>query len=126
MESHALPRAERLRMLGAIRRLFESGEGGFVYPFRYLLYAEADTHFSTRVLFSVPKRYHKRANKRNLLKRRTREAYRLHKALLQNEKPLALDLALIYSAKEVVDFRKVESSVKRILHQISTQLASQA
>ena len=40
--SRTLPRAERLRTLGAIRRLFESGESGFVYPFRYVWFAEAD------------------------------------------------------------------------------------
>lgn len=39
--SRTLPRTERLRTLGAIRRLFDSGESGFVYPFRYVWFAEA-------------------------------------------------------------------------------------
>ena len=64
--SRTLPRAERLRTLGAIRRLFESGESGFVYPFRYVWFAEADDRMSAEVLFSVPKKFHKRANRRNL------------------------------------------------------------
>ena len=51
--SRTLPRAERLRTLGAIRRLFESGESGFVYPFRYVWFAEADDRMSAEVLFSV-------------------------------------------------------------------------
>lgn len=59
--SRTLPRAERLRTLGAIRRLFESGESGFVYPFRYVWFAEADDRMSAEVLFSVPKKFHKRA-----------------------------------------------------------------
>ena len=50
--SRTLPRAERLRTLGAIRRLFESGESGFVYPFRYVWFAEADDRMSAEVLFS--------------------------------------------------------------------------
>ena len=62
--SRTLPRAERLRTLGAIRRLFESGESGFVYPFRYVWFAEADDRMSAEVLFSVPKKFHKRANRR--------------------------------------------------------------
>lgn len=124
MERATLSRAERLRTLGAIRRLFESGDGGFVYPFRYFTFAEADTEASVRLLFSVPKRYHKRANKRNLLKRRMREAYRLNKGRL-GEHTTALDLALIYSAKEVVEYQKVERSVQKILDQVAQKLHSE-
>ena len=123
MDETKLTRAERLRMMGAIRRLFDSGESGFVYPLRYLWFAEGDTESSVRVLFSVPKRYHKRANKRNLLRRRTKEAYRLHKTQLEFPAAVSLDLALIYSAKEVLDYRRIEASVQRVLRQIAEQLA---
>lgn len=116
-----LTRRERLRTLGAIRRLFESGEGGFVYPFRYLCFAEADTQPSVRLLFSVPKRYHKRANKRNLLKRRMREAYRMNKELL-GEHSASVDLALIFSAKEVVSYARVEHAVKKILLKVAENI----
>ena len=91
MSDRSLPRSERLRSLGALRRLFEEGESGFVFPFRYVWLTEQpgggreeqDTESaagsSVEVLFSVPKKFHKRANKRNLLRRRTKEAYRLQK-----------------------------------------------
>ncbi len=125
MTDNALSRAERLRTLGAIRRLFESGESGFVYPFRYLYFAEADTETSVRVLFSVPKRSQKRANKRNLLRRRTKEAYRLNKSAMNFQRCTALDLAIVYSAREVVDYARIESSVRKILRQISEHLAAQ-
>ena len=72
MSAHSLPRTERLRSLGAVRRLFESGESGFIFPFRYVWFAEPDTEQSVEVLFSVPKKFHKRANKRNLVRRRRR------------------------------------------------------
>ena len=36
MAEQTLTRAERLRSLKVIRRLFEEGRGGFVYPFRYI------------------------------------------------------------------------------------------
>ena len=42
MTDRSLPRQERLRSFGAIRRLFESGESGFVYPLRYVWIAEAN------------------------------------------------------------------------------------
>lgn len=126
MKTNSLTRAERLRTLGAVRRLFESGEGGFVYPLRYLYFAESDTESSVRVLFSVPKRYHKRANKRNLLRRRTKEAYRLNRYLLTLSAPAALDLALIYSSKEQSDYRRIEQAVRKILKSIGEKLSDHA
>ena len=116
--SRTLPRAERLRTLGAIRRLFESGESGFVYPFRYVWFAEADDRMSAEVLFSVPKKFHK------LLRRRAKEAYRLNKRLLLAEggKTAAVDVALIYSSKEIVPYKTVENALRRILQQIAERL----
>lgn len=125
MTALTLPRAERLRTLGAIRRLFENGESGFVYPFRFLYFAEADTQTSVRVLFSVPKRFHKRANKRNLLRRRTKEAYRLQKAEMTFRRDVALDLALVYSAKEAIPYERIEAAVGKILRQVAKQLSAQ-
>ncbi len=117
--SHTLPRAERLRTLGAIRRLFGSGESGFVYPFRYVWFAEGDEQMSAEVLFSVPKKFHKRANRRNLVRRRTKEAYRLNKERLVGcGKSAAVDVALIYSTKEIVPYKTIEHALHRIFQQI--------
>ncbi len=123
MPERTLSRTERLRTLGAIRRLFTEGESGFVYPFRYLWYAEADTEPSVEVLFSAPKKYHKRANKRNLLRRRTKESYRLQKELLTlRVGERNIDLALIYSAREVLPSKKISHAVRRILESIAAHL----
>lgn len=122
MPDRSLPRTERLRSLGAVRRLFESGESGFVYPFRYVWFAEPDLVQSVEVLFSVPKKFHKRANRRNLLRRRTKEAYRLQKNLLRSDAPVNLDLALIYSSKEVVSYKTIAHAVRRILESVVEHL----
>lgn len=122
MPDRSLPRTERLRSLGAVRRLFESGESGFVYPFRYVWFAEPDLEQSVEVLFSVPKKFHKRANRRNLLRRRTKEAYRLQKNLLRADAPVNLDLALIYSSKEVVSYKTIAHAVRRILESVVEHL----
>ncbi|MBE6210591.1 MAG: ribonuclease P [Rikenellaceae bacterium] len=116
MPDFTLPHDERLRSFGAVRRLFQEGHGGFVYPFRYVVYAEYDDRFSVEVLFSVPKKNHKRANVRNLLRRRTKEAYRLNKSILHdNAKSANVDMALIYSSKEVVDYKTIENAIRKIL-----------
>lgn len=134
MSDFTLQRAERLRSLKAIRRLFADGRGGFVYPFRYMFLAEAheggedDAAVDGRgveVMFSVPKKFHKRANKRNLLKRRMREAYRLNRETLRlkvEQKGKMLDLALVYSTKEILSYKTIEHAVQRILGQVCERL----
>ncbi|MDE6446582.1 MAG: ribonuclease P protein component [Alistipes sp.] len=122
MPDRSLPRSERLRSLGAVRRLFEEGESGFIYPFRYVWLADpaAENAAVAEVLFSVPKKFHKRANKRNLLRRRTKEAYRLRKAILGvGNRPKGLDMALIYSTKEILPYNRIEHAVQRILESIA-------
>ena len=114
MSAHSLPRTERLRSLGAVRRLFESGESGFIFPFRYVWFAEPDTEQSVEVLFSVPKKFHKRANKRNLVRRQ--------KQILHDGRPVNLDLALIYSSKETLPYKTVANAVRRILESVVEHL----
>lgn len=121
-DDRSLPRSERLRSLGAVRRLFECGESGFVFPFRYVWYAEPDTEPSVEGLFTVPKKFHKRANRRNLLRRRTKEAYRLQKQIVRNGATVNLDLALIYSSKEVLPYKVIANAVRKILEHVAERL----
>lgn len=119
---YALPKSERLGSLTAVRRLFSDGASGFVYPFRYMVITEKSTTPSVEVLFSVPKRYHKRANKRNTLRRRTKEAYRLNKAALIAKavaKGCGVDIALVYSSKEILPYKTIEYAICKILNEIS-------
>lgn len=148
MPDYTLPRAERLRSLKAIRRMFDEGHSGFVYPFRYVSLVEradakradaerADAEMTAavetidaesrhvEVMFSVPKKFHKRANRRNLLKRRAREAYRLHREPLRErlqQQGATLRVALIYSTKECHTYKTISYAVQRILEQISQRL----
>lgn len=133
MSDYTLPRSERIRSLKAIRRLFSEGRGGFVYPIRYMALssdsAQSEESKSeergVEVLFSVPKKFHKRANKRNLLKRRMREGYRLNRQLLVEKlgaQAKELDLALIYSAKELHSYKTIENVIRKVLEQVSATL----
>lgn len=122
---HALPRSERLSSLTAVRRLFADGASGFVYPFRYMVYKSESTTPTVEVLFSVPKRNHKRANKRNTLKRRMREAYRLnndalHAAIKEHGKEV--DIALVYSSKDLHPYKTIEHAVCKILAEITERM----
>ncbi len=106
----------------AQRRLFTEGVSGFVYPFRYATYIEQSASTTVEVLFSVPKRNHKRANRRNLLRRRTKEAYRLNKHGLWQRaeaKGVAVDMALVYSSKEVLSYKAIENAICRIIEEVT-------
>ncbi len=125
---NSLPRNERLRRRGAIRRLFEQGHSGFIYPFRYL-WIEAEEPSSTegiecKVLFTVPKRFHKRANRRNTLRRRTKEAYRTLRPVLQGlaTEPRTVEMAIIYSTKERCSSPQISSAVRKILENVGKNI----
>ena len=120
---NTLPKPERLHSYGAIRRLFKEGRSGFVDPFRYMFYVEDAAQTEAAILFSTPKKFHKRANKRNTVRRRMREAYRLNKELLTA--PLGnrrIELALVYSSKTLHDYKFIENALKKSLEQIVASL----
>ena len=122
---HALPKAERLSSLTAVRRLFADDASGFVYPFRYMVLKSESTTPSVEVLFSVPKRNHKRANRRNTLKRRMREAYRLNNDALHaaiEEHGKEVDIAFVYSTKDLLPYKTIEHAVRRILADVSQNM----
>ena len=109
--------------------MFGEGKSGFVYPFRYAYFIAKSSAEGApvEVLFSVPKKFHKRANKRNLLKRRTRAAFRqsperdeLRVKVAGGHSPLGL--ALIYSTKELHSYKTINNAVQRILGQIGEGL----
>lgn len=122
--TNGLPKSERLCSLAAQRRLFSDGVSGFVYPFRFTTYTEKSALPTVEVLFSVPKRNHKRANKRNLLRRRMKEAYRLQKHPLwqrAEEAGVAVDMALVYSSKEVISYKTIENAIRKILDEVASR-----
>lgn len=66
-----------------------------------------------RILISVPKRFFKRAVKRNLLKRRIREAYRVRKIA-------GVDILFQYNSPEIADFATISAEVAAILERVQS------
>lgn len=76
-----------------------------------------------RIVVSVPKKCFRRAVKRNLLKRRIREAYRLNKNLLPvNAEKGGTDIIFIYRTKDILDFNTIVLSVRNILESLAAKV----
>ena len=114
-----LPKQERLCGKLAIGRLLAGGRYGYEGALKYCWLAPNGTDGS-RVMVSVSKRLFKRAVKRNLLKRRLREAYRTRKGLL----PAGVDLMLVYNSKEIADSGQIGAWVEQALVTIAGRIVS--
>ncbi len=119
-----LKKKERLSVGTDLSRLFASGRYGFTDGFRYCYRIGNELPFN-RIVVSVPKKCFRRAVKRNLLKRRIREAYRLNKNLLPvNAEKGGTDILFIYSSKDILDFNAVVLSVRNILEGLAAKVTA--
>lgn len=117
---------ERLCSHKTITKLFGDGQVVVKYPFRAVYLTEELAGFPPcKMMVSVSKKKFKRANVRNLLKRRAKEAYRLQKDVLYGkleDMNLHLDIALIYLPKEELDYRDIEKGMAKLIDKLLLQL----
>lgn len=122
MQHHySFSKSERLAGEKKIQQLFEDGKSFITYPLRVLFLQNSTQAEPCKVLFSVPKRRFKRANKRNLLKRRMREAYRLNKQLLyddMDEQKQGQMIGITYIANDVLPFSLIEKKMTEAMHML--------
>ena len=109
-------KAERLSSKKKIEELFAKGSSIYLYPFRlvYVSHTEPTPH---QLLISVSKRNFKKAVTRNRIKRLIREAYRTNKQLLGTSEN-KYRLGLIYTAKEIPEFKHLNQKLIEILSRL--------
>lgn len=108
---------ERLCSKKAIDDLFANGKSKTQFPLK-LIYkpAEFESAFPARAMFVVPKKKHKRANKRNAIKRKMREVYRLNKhTLYQSLQTQKIDIMFICLSNEELEYTVIEKSMLQLM-----------
>ena len=106
--------------------MFTSGESFLSYPLKVVFQKTDATQANpVQAAFTVSKRNFKRAVKRNLLKRRMREAFRLNKSGLYDElaaKQLHIAVMFVFIGKDMIEFSIIEkamiSAFKKVLAKI--------
>jgi ribonuclease P protein component len=118
--SFSLKKHEILRSKKNIKELFDNGSSLFLYPFK-IYFLPSKGQETNQVLFTVSKRYFKKAVDRNLIRRRMREAYRLNKSILiANQKDsFSISIALIYISKLKLPFSEIEFKLKQVFARLN-------
>ncbi len=133
-------RIERLKSEKIISQLFRGSNSLTGYPLRLVwteitppLSKEADNQIvidypPIQFGLSVPKKFFKKAVERNLLRRRIREAYRLHKARFFKKLPENRHFAfmVLYTAREEMLYQDIEKGMKKIMFRFLQQLEQSA
>jgi ribonuclease P protein component, eubacterial len=112
--NYRFTKVERLVSKTVIKDVFEKGKQFFLFPFKVFYMPNNLGH--NRVLISVPKRAHKKAVDRNLIKRRIREAYRLNG---NSEQQINFfDINIVYISNNISDFEQIKRRVSDVLEKI--------
>jgi ribonuclease P protein component len=70
-----------------------------------------------RIVISVPKKIHRKAVRRNLIRRRIREAYRLNKQILYEiaGSEITLNIMFIYISSNIANYAEIEKKFIKTL-----------
>src|SRR5690606_35069268 len=119
MDRNFFKKEERLCHKRLLAQLFQGGSSFLLYPFRVTFLAVPTRQVPVQVVISVPKKRFRRAVDRNHIKRRMREAYRLHKnralyPVIDAERHTLL-LSLQYVGKTIEPYAVMEMAMRRVM-----------
>ena len=137
--TYSLPQSERINSKKQIDRLFRGGgsKAMTAAPLRMVYMADtcqadspsANAHQPmAQMMVSVPKRYFKRAVKRNYVKRQVREAYRLNKHILASHLAQTGDktvsLCFIWTSDRLLPTAEVMKRMANLLTRLVEKLSA--
>ena len=106
---------ERITNKKVIQKLFESGKKISLSPF-IVKYFYDRKEVRNKVLISVSKSKIKSSVKRNLLKRRIKESYRLNKNIINR---MGYSFAFVYSSSKILKYDELNKNLIDLLNKIN-------
>lgn len=124
---YTFKKGERLRKKQHLDALFQSQNSFISYPFRvvYCRLVTTPKSVPVQILISIPKRKIKKATKRNLLKRRTKEAYRQQKNelyILLKDYEVTLAIGLVYVSDQILPYSEINKAIIQIIEELKKVL----
>ena len=119
-----LYKKEKLCSAVAIEKLFGPGGADFarlVFPLRIVARRNPGRRSDAPVAFmiSVPKKRLRHAVDRVAMRRRIREAYRLHHGEFPLEEGIRLDVGFVYVSNGLCSYTEIEKAMLRLLENLS-------
>ena len=99
-----------------------------MYPLRILFDSDEEISVPAVMAVSVPKRLFKHAVDRNLLKRRIREAYRLHKPELfasLGKAGIHCQMVIQFRGREIESYHSIEEKLQDALKKLINRLSEE-
>jgi RNase P protein component len=129
MQGNRLYKYEKLRSRTYISDIFSDGQGAISYPLRAVFKIVPREQTPAQFLITIPKKKIRTAVGRVLLRRRTREAYRLHRDCLipaLDECNLSVHIAFIYLDSKPAEYALIEEKMISLLKKISDSARNKA
>ena len=120
------PKKQKLCNETVIAEMFSNGQS-FTTSIVRLVWIKDNNEDKVPVksIIVVPKKKIRLAVKRNIIRRRMKEVYRLHKIELENMlkvKSFQLNIAIIYQAEKIYSYKIVEDEIKLIFERLRKEL----
>jgi ribonuclease P protein component len=118
-------KSERLKSKKTIDQLFTSKDRFYQDPFFVIWQDDAfESNVPVRILISVSKKKHRKASRRNYIKRRIREAYRHNKQpfidfLNRNQRHCTL--AVVYTSGTIMEYQEIERKIYWMLKRLQKE-----
>jgi ribonuclease P protein component len=115
---------ERLCSRKDIGELFKSGKVLKLFPFKIVYLCIPYDRSPVRIAISVPKKIFKRAVKRNFIRRRIKEAYRLNKHIISEVagEKFTLNITVIYISPKIASYAEISKKFTGVLSTLAGRI----